>query len=327
MDKSKKTLKVAVTGAAGNIAYSLIPMLANGDVFGPDVSVHISMLDLPDCEVLMKGVAMELEDCAFPLLAGIEYGTDPKKMLKDVDVAILLGGKIRTPGMERIDLLEVNATIFKEHGQALEEVGKPDCKVLVVVNPCNTMCYILMQHCTKIPRKNFTALMRLDHNRLVGQLATKFNTTPDKVSNVVVWGNHSLTQYPDVSYAKVDGVSVLEKKSEVEFLRGDMITTIQKRGGAVLHLKKRSTVLSGAIAARDHLRNWYQGTKEGDWVSMAVWMDGKSYDLPEGLVCSVPVRCKNFEWEIVQGLEIDEFSIQESVNELLQEKEEADSIM
>lgn len=170
MDTTKKTLKVAITGAAGNIAYSFLPMLANGDVFGPNVYVHITMLDLPDCEYLMKGVVMELEDCAFPLLAGIEYGTDPKKMLKDADVAILLGGQTRSPGMERIDLLEVNAKIFKEHGQALEEVGKPDCKVLVVVNPCNTMCYILMQHCPKIPKKNFTALTRLDHNRLVGQV-------------------------------------------------------------------------------------------------------------------------------------------------------------
>jgi malate dehydrogenase len=320
-----KKLKVCITGAAGNIAYSLIPMIASGQVFGSRTSIHMSLLDLPNLEHALKGIAMELEDGAYHLLSAIEYGSDVKQMFKDCDVVIFLGGAARQPGQERRDLLMVNGKIFKEQGQALNEVAKETCKCLVVANPCNTNCLILSKYCPKIPEKNFTALSRLDHNRAQSQIASKLSSDPSQVKKIIIWGNHSSLQYPDISQTVLDGKKAEELINDENYVKKDFLKLIQHRGGEVLYQRKKSSGFSAAKAILDHMRDWMFGTESGNWVSMAVMSDG-SYGIPEGLVFSFPVTSKDFEYEIVKGITISDFSseqIQNGIGELEDERDEA----
>jgi len=326
----KDSLKVCVTGAAGNIAYCLLPMLATGQVFGSRISLHINLLDLPEKDYALKGIALELEDGAFPLLTKISYGSDPREMFRDCKVVIFLGGASRQPGQERRDLLNVNGMIFQEQGEALNDVADPDCKCLVVANPCNTNCYILQKYCPKLPRRNFTCLTRLDHNRALSLISRKLKVDVTKIKKVTIWGNHSAYQYPDVTNTQVNGKKVEELIDDESYIRNEFINTVQQRGAVILHQKKKPAVLSGATAICDHLKDWYLGTSEDDWISMGVVSDG-SYGIPKGLVFSLPVTCEHFEYKIVQGLELDDSSkerLQIAIDELVSEKDEAmDSIL
>jgi malate dehydrogenase len=323
MEKNK--LKVCVTGAAGNLAYCFLPMLATGQAFGSRVSLHLTLLDLPHKEYALKGIALELEDGAFPLLTAVEYGSDPKAMFKDCNVVIFMGGASRQPGQERRDLLKVNGTIFQEQGEALNEVANPNCRCLVVANPCNTNCYILQKYCPKLPKKNFTCLNRLDHNRALSQVSKKLGVDVSKIKKVTVWGNHSVYQYPDLSKAEINGEKVEELIGDQNYVKKEFINIVQQRGAEVLLQKKKSAVLSGATAICDHLKDWYLGTPKDDWVSMGVVSDG-SYGVPEGLVFSFPVVCENFEFNIVKGLEQSDFCKERlhiAIDELVDEKDEA----
>lgn len=318
-------VKICVTGAAGNIAYSLIPMIASGQIFGSRTSIHLTMLEIEGMESVLKGMAMELEDGAYPLLSSIEYGYDPKEMFKDCDVIIFLGGAARKPGQERRDLLHVNSRIFKEQGEALNEAAKQTCKCLVVANPCNTNCLILQSHCPKIPKTNFTALTRLDHNRTVNHVALKLGEELSKIKRVTVWGNHSALSYPDITQATCRGKPVEELVNDDVWVKKDFLKLIQNRGGEVLYQRKKSSGFSAAKAIVDHMKDWIYGTEQGDWISMAVLSDG-SYGIPEGLVFSFPVTCKNFEYEIVKGINLSDYSkemIQMGIDELQDEKDEA----
>jgi malate dehydrogenase len=320
----KSLLKVTITGAAGNIAYSLLPLLASGYVFGPRTSLHLALLDVPHKEYALKGIVLELEDGAYPVVTKVEYGSDPRAMFKDCDIAIFLGGASRQPGQERRDLLSVNAKIFKEQGEALNEVAKPDCKCLVVANPCNTNCFILQKHCPKLPKKNFTSLIKLDQNRAKGQVAIKLGVEVEKVRKTAIWGNHSWLQFPDLSHAEIDGQKIDALVSE-EYIQKEFVDLIQQRAGEVLSQRKKPAVMSAARAIVDHLRDWRFGTDLNDWTSMGVVSDG-SYGIPEGLVCSLPVTCKDFEYTIVEGLRLNDFAkgqLQLAIDELIDEKEEA----
>lgn len=322
----KQTLKICITGAAGNIAYSFLPMLCSGQVFGDNIGLYLSLLDLPECHTALEGIKLELEDGLFPNLQTVEIGTDPTALFKDVDIAIFLGGTARQPGMDRKDLLGVNAKIFQLQGEALNEVAKVDCKVLVVANPCNTNCMILQKYCPKLPKKNFTSLNRLDQNRAIAAIAKKAGVASYKVKNIIVWGNHSDAQYPDISFGTIAGERIETVISDKEYLKNDFIKHVQKRGGEILAIRKKSAVLSGAIAVRDHMRDWYLGTKSGEWASMGVYSDGTSYNIPEGIFFSCPVTCKNGEYEIVKHLELDEIAktkLKVCVDELLEEMNEA----
>lgn len=322
MDSNK--IKVCVTGAAGNIAYSLIPMIVSGQVFGPRTSVYLTLLDLPTMESTLKGIAMELEDGAYTLLSGLEYGSDPLILFKDCDLVIFLGGTARKPGQDRRDLLCINGNIFKEQGEALNAVAKDTCKCLVVANPCNTNCWILQSHCPKLPKKNFTALTRLDHNRTVSHLAAKLKCDIQKVKKVIIWGNHSQLTYADLTQAEFGGKSVEKELNDENYVQKDFLKFIQNRGGEVLYQRKKSSGFSAAKAISHHLRDWMFGTEDGTWTSMAVLSDG-SYGIPEGMVFSYPVVCKNFEYQIVRDLTLSEFSkeqIKMGVDELQDEMEE-----
>jgi malate dehydrogenase len=322
MEKNK--IKICVTGAAGNIAYSLIPMIMSGQVFGPRTSISLTLLDLPQFEYALKGIVMELEDGAYPLLDKVEYGTDPVKLFEDCDLVIFLGGASRQPGQERRDLLSTNGSIFKEQGEALNKVAKSNCKCLVVANPCNTNCYILQQYCTKLPKQNFTSLSRLDHNRAVAQIATKLKQDPSKIKKVIVWGNHSVLQYPDLSYAEVEGKKVVDVLDNDNYIRKEFMKYVQQRGAEVLFQRKKSSVFSAAKAVVDHLIDWFFGSESGNWVSMGIISDG-SYGIPEGLVFSCPVICRNSEYELVKDLTLSDFSKQQlkfAIAELVDEKEE-----
>jgi len=299
--------------------------VASGQVFGTRTKIQLSLLDLPNLEYALKGIAMELEDGAYPLLTGIEYGSDDKQMFKNCDVVIFLGGAARQPGQERRDLLMVNGKIFQGQGQALNEVAKETCKCLVVANPCNTNCLILSKNCPKIPAKNFTALSRLDHNRAQSQIANKLGCDPNEVKKIIVWGNHSSLQYPDVTHTTLSGKKVEEIINDDNYIKKDFLKLIQHRGAEVLYQRKKSSGFSAAKAIVDHMRDWMFGTESGNWVSMAVISDG-SYGVPEGLVFSVPVSCKDFEYEIVKGLEMSDFSnmqIKTGIEELEDERDEA----
>jgi malate dehydrogenase len=318
-----RKLKVCVTGAAGNIAYSLLPMIASGQMFGPRTKVLLTLLDLPEFQYSLKGIIMELEDSAYPFLAGTDYGSDPKKMFKDCDIVIFLGGASRLPGQERRDLLQFNGKIFQDQGQALNEVGKKTCKCLVVANPCNTNCWILQQNCPKIPMKNFTALSRLDHNRAQSLAAIKLNVEPTKVKKMVVWGNHSSLQFPDVSFCEIGGKKFEDSINDLTYLRKEFVKTIQNRGAEVLFQRKKSSGFSAAKAIADHMKDWSNGTDEGNWISMSVISDG-TYGIPKGLVFSMPVVCNNFEYEIVKDLSLNEYTKQQieiGIEELEEEKE------
>ncbi len=316
---------VAVTGGAGQIAYSLLFRIANGDLLGPDQPIALHILEVPEAVKALEGVQMELEDSAFPLLKEIKIGSDPKKIFKDADYAILVGAKPRSPGMERKDLLFDNGKIFVEQGKALNEVASKDVKVLVVGNPCNTNCLITMHYAPKIPKKNFHAMTRLDQNRAQGLLARKAGTELKDVSHVVIWGNHSTTQVPDTENTKIKQETVDTHIKDKDWLDGEFITTVQKRGAAVLNLRGKSSAASAANAIIDAVKAMINPTPEGDVYSSGVLSDGNPYGIKEGLIFSFPLRNKgNGDWEIVKGLKLSEElkkKIALTEKELLEERE------
>src|SRR6201995_2594925 len=316
-------VRVTVTGAAGQIGYALLFRIASGQLLGPDTPVHLSLLEIPDAVKAAEGTAMELDDCAFPLLAGIDISDDPNQAFDGVSIALLVGAKPRSKGMERSDLLEANGGIFKPQGEALNSHAASDVKVLVVGNPANTNCLIARSNAPDIPDERFTAMTRLDHNRAIAQLAKKTGTAVKDITNMTVWGNHSATQYPDIFHAKVAGKDAAETVNDQDWLENDFIPTVQKRGAAIIEARGMSSAASAANAAIDHVHDWLLGTPARDWVSMAIPSDG-SYDVPEGLISSFPVTCANGSYEVVQGLEVSEFSrsrIEVTVNELSEERE------
>ncbi|MGL6162410.1 malate dehydrogenase [Microbulbifer sp.] len=302
----KAPVRVAVTGAAGQISYSLLFRIASGEMLGKDQPVILQLLEITPALEALKGVAMELEDCAFPLLAGIVQSDDATVAFKDADYALLVGARPRGPGMERKDLLEANAAIFSAQGKALNDVASRNVKVLVVGNPANTNALIAQRNAPDLDPRNFTAMTRLDHNRALSQLANKAGSTVNDVTHMTIWGNHSSTQYPDLYQAKVSGAAAMEKV-EQDWYENDFIPTVQQRGAAIIKARGASSAASAANAAIDHMRDWALGTAEGDWVSMGIYSDG-SYGIQEGLIYSYPCTCKNGDWEIVQGLEINDFS-------------------
>mgnify|MGYP001097094848 FL=1 len=316
-------VRVAVTGAAGQIGYSLVFRIASGHLLGPDQPVVLSLLEITPAMGALEGVAMELDDCAFPLLADLALGDDPDTAFDGVDVALLVGSRPRTKGMERQDLLEANGAIFTVQGRALNDNAADDLRVLVVGNPANTNCLIAMNNAPDVPDTRFTAMTRLDHNRALTQVARKLGVSVNDVSRMTIWGNHSATQYPDLFRCEVAGSSAAAVIDDQEWLEGDFIPTVQKRGAAIIEARGASSAASAANAAVDHVHDWVLGTPEGDWVSMAVASDG-GYGVPEGLISSFPVTCADGAWSVVQGLEIDDFSrarIDASVAELGEERD------
>ncbi len=316
--------RVAVTGAAGQIGYSLLPRIAAGEIFGPETPVILQCLEIPPALGALKGVAMEMDDCAFPLLRGVVCTDDPKEAFKDADLALLVGSKPRGKGMERADLIRENGPIFVSQGQALQAVAKSDVRVVVVGNPCNTNCLIAMHNAPELPKRNFSAMTQLDHNRALAQLAGRAKVHSSHVRNPIIWGNHSNTQFPDWNFATIGGKPAQEVIGDVEWLRGDFISTVQERGKAIIEARGLSSAMSAANAALDHARCLFKGTPEGSWTSMAVCSDG-SYGVPEGIMCSFPVTCRgDGSYEIVQDLKFDDFGkakFEITVNELLGERE------
>jgi malate dehydrogenase len=313
---------VAVTGAAGNIGYSLVFRIANGDLLGKDQPVVLSLLEITPALQALEGVVMELQDCAFPLLVGVETSDDANAAFAGVNYALLVGSRPRTKGMERKDLLEANGAIFTVAGKALAAGAADDVRVLVVGNPANTNCLIAMNNAGKIPRERFTAMTRLDHNRALAQVAAKCETPITSVSHMTIWGNHSATQYPDLFHTEVDGKIAAGIVGQ-EWIEQTFIPTVQQRGAKIIEARGASSAASAANAAIDHTRDWVLGTPAHEWVSMAVCSDG-SYGVAEGLISSFPCTTKNGEWSIVQGLDIDEFSrgkIDASVAELSEERD------
>jgi len=320
---SASPVKVAVTGAAGQIGYAILFRIASGQLLGPDTPVHLSLLEIPAAVRAAEGTAMELDDCAFPLLSGVDIYDDPKQAFDGVNVALLVGARPRSKGMERSDLLEANGGIFKPQGQALSAGAASDVKVLVVGNPANTNCLIAQSNAPDIPRERFTAMMRLDHNRAIAQLAAKVGTKVSEITNMTIWGNHSATQYPDIVHAKAGGRNAAEAVNDQQWVENDFIPTVQKRGAAIIDARGASSAASAANAAVDHVHDWVLGTPGGDWVSIAIPSDG-SYGIEEGIFCGHPCTCSGGEYEIVQGLEIDEFSrarIDATVAELREERD------
>ncbi len=321
----KSTLKVAVTGGAGNIAYSLLFRLASGDMFGHDQPLSLRILEIPHAFKILEGVKMELEDCAFPLLREVVITTDAKEAFKELDYGLLIGSKPRGPGMERSQLLTDNGKIFIEQGRALEDVANSNAKILVVGNPCNTNCLILMNHAPKIPRKNFHAMMRLDQNRAVYQLANKSGVSVSDVSNVVIWGNHSTTQVPDFVNAKIKGKSATEVIKDNDWLENTFIPLVQKRGAAVIAARGSSSAASAANAVIDTVKSLITPTPSGQWFSSAVCSDVNSYGIDENLIFSFPCRSKgNGDYEIVKDVPWNDFlrnRIKLSEKELIEERE------
>ncbi|KAF1858448.1 hypothetical protein Lal_00014963 [Lupinus albus] len=318
---AKTPKRVAVTGAAGQIGYSLLFRIANGDMLGKDQPVILQLLEIDNekAQKALKGVMMELEDCAFPLLAGMTAHSDPMTAFKDADVALLVGARPRGPGMERKDLLEANAQIFTVQGKALDAVASRDVKVLVVGNPANTNAHIAMKSAPNLPAKNFTAMLRLDHNRALSQVAAKTGKAVGDIEKMVVWGNHSPTMYADYRFATVAGQSVKDLINDDDWNRNTFLPTVGKRGAAIIDARGASSAASAANAAIDHVRDWVLGTG-GKWTTMGVPSDG-SYGIPEGIVFGFPVTTENGEYKIIQGLEIDAFS-QERINLTLNELNE-----
>ena len=320
-----RPMRVAVTGAAGQIGYSLLFRIASGEMLGREQPVILQLLEIPDekAQKALKGVIMELDDCAFPLLAGVVPTADPKIAFKDADVALLVGARPRGPGMERKDLLEANGKIFTPQGRALSEVASRDVKVLVVGNPANTNCLIAMKNAPELKPSNFTAMMRLDHNRALTQVAQKVGKPVSSIRKMTIWGNHSATQYPDLFQCEADGEKVWPKVNDQSWLEKEFIPTIQKRGAAIIDARGLSSAASAANAAIDHIRTWTQGTPKGDWVSMGVPSDG-SYGIPEGVIYGYPCTTANGRYEIVKGIELSEFSktrMQATLKELQEERD------
>ncbi len=305
----KKPVRVAVTGAAGQIGYSLLFRIASGEMLGKEQPVILQLLEIPDekAQKALKGVMMELDDCAFPLLHSMVAASDPKVAFKDVDIALLVGARPRGPGMERKDLLEANGAIFVPQGKALNEVASRDVKVLVVGNPANTNSLIAMKNAPSLKPGQFTAMMRLDHNRALTQVAQKTGKPVTSVKKMTIWGNHSATQYPDVFNAEVDGRKAATLINDPAWIEGTFIPTVQKRGAAIIEARGLSSAASAANAAIDHVRDWVNGTPAGDWVSMGIPSDG-SYGIAEGLMFGYPVACSGGRYEIAKGLELNDFA-------------------
>ena len=322
----KAPVRVAVTGAAGNISYALLFRIATGDMLGKDQPVILQLLEIPPAMDALNGVVMELLDCAFPLLSGVETSSDANVAFKDANYALLVGSKPRGPGMERGDLLKDNGAIFSVQGKALNDHASKDVKVLVVGNPANTNALIAAANAPDLDSKQFTAMMRLDHNRAMAQLSAKIGVHHEKVKRMTVWGNHSATQYPDITNVLVDGSNVDVAQ---DWLENEFIPTVQQRGAAIIKARGASSAASAGSAAIDHMRSWALGTAEGDWVSMGIPADG-SYGIAEGIMYSYPVTCSNGKYEIVQGLDISDFSrarMTATEDELREEREAVSSLM
>ncbi|MEP6853377.1 MAG: malate dehydrogenase [bacterium] len=323
MSSPSSPVKVAVTGAAGQIGYSLLFRIANGDLLGPDTSVQLHLLEITPAMRALEGVVMELDDCAFPLLHDVITGVDPATVFDGVNVALLVGARPRSKGMERADLLEANGGIFTGQGRALNDHAADDLRVLVTGNPANTNALIAQTNAADVPAERFTAMTRLDHNRALAQMAAKAGVPVRSVRRMTIWGNHSATQYPDLFHAEIDGAPAAEVLSDRAWLEQDFIPTVQKRGAAIIEARGASSAASAASAAVDHVRDWMRGTPEGDWVSMAVPSDG-SYGVPEGLISSFPCTTSDGSYQIVGGLDIDDFSrarIDASTAELAEERD------
>ncbi|MCH2442590.1 MAG: malate dehydrogenase [Acidimicrobiales bacterium] len=325
---STSPVRVAVTGAAGQIGYSLVFRVASGQLLGPDQPVVLQLLEIPPAMGALEGVAMELDDCAFGLLSGIELTDRPETAFDGVGVALLVGSRPRTKGMERKDLLEANGAIFTGQGRALNDRAADDLRVLVVGNPANTNCLIAMANAPDVPTERFSAMTRLDHNRALTQVATRAGVSVNDVSRMTIWGNHSATQYPDLFRCRVGARSAAEVIGDQTWLEDTFIPTVQQRGAAIIEARGASSAASAANAAIDHISDWLSGTPEGNWVSMAVRSDGR-YGVDQGLISSFPVTCNDGDWSIVPDLEIDEFSrarIDASVDELVTERDTVASL-
>ncbi|MFF8830506.1 malate dehydrogenase [Streptomyces sp. NPDC015131] len=320
---TRTPVNVTVTGAAGQIGYALLFRIASGHLLGADVPVKLRLLEIPQGLKAAEGTAMELDDCAFPLLRGIEITDDPNVAFDGANVALLVGARPRTKGMERGDLLEANGGIFKPQGKAINDHAADDIKVLVVGNPANTNALIAQAAAPDVPAERFTAMTRLDHNRAISQLAAKTGAAVSDIKKLTIWGNHSATQYPDIFHAEIAGKNAAEVVNDQQWLADTFIPTVAKRGAAIIEARGASSAASAANAAIDHVHTWVNGTAEGDWTSMGIPSDG-SYGVPEGLISSFPVTCKDGKYEIVQGLDINEFSrarIDASVQELAEERD------
>ena len=320
---SESPVKVTVTGAAGQIGYALLFRVAAGGLLGPDQRVHLNLLEIPDAVKAAEGTAMELDDCAFPLLAGIDIHDDAERAFDGCSVGLLVGARPRGKGMERSDLLEANGGIFKPQGEAINAGAADDIRVLVVGNPANTNCLIAMSNAPDVPHERFNAMTRLDHNRAIAQLAARTGAEVTEIRKMTVWGNHSTTQYPDLVNAEVRGQSAWEAVGDEAWIADEFIPTVAKRGAAIIEARGASSAASAANAAIDHVQDWVKGTPQDDWVSMSVPSDG-SYEVEEGIVSSFPCTCSDGEWSIVEGLELTDFSrerIDASVNELREERD------
>jgi len=321
-------VNVAVTGAAGQIGYALLFRIASGQLLGPDTEVKLRLLEIPQAVKAAEGTAMELDDCAFPLLRGTDITDDPRVAFDGANIILLVGARPRTKGMERGDLLSANGGIFKPQGKAINDNAADDIKILVVGNPANTNALIAQAAAPDVPAERFTAMTRLDHNRALTQLAKKTGSTVNDIKRLTIWGNHSATQYPDIFHATVGGKNAAEVVSDEKWLAEDFIPTVAKRGAAIIEARGSSSAASAANAAIDHVYTWVNGTADGDWTSMGIPSDG-SYGVPEGLISSFPVTTKDGVYEIVQGLDINEFSrarIDASVKELEEEREAVRSL-
>ena len=320
---NQNPIRIAVTGAAGQIGYSLVFRIASGQLCGSNQPVILQLLEIPPAMGALEGVAMELDDCAFPLLKQIELSDQADEAFNEANIALLVGSRPRSKGMERKDLLEANGEIFTGQGEALNKKAADDIRVLVVGNPANTNCLIAMNNAPDIPRHRFTAMTRLDHNRAITQVAHKLDIGTTEITKMTIWGNHSATQYPDLFNCKISDKSAAEVIDDQNWLEETFIPSVQQRGAAIIEARGASSAASAANAAIDHVRDWTDSTPENDWVSMAVCSDG-SYGVEEGLISSFPVKCSNSNWEIVQDLEIDDFSkikIDASVKELSEERD------
>ena len=320
----KAPVRVAVTGAAGQISYSLLFRIAAGEMLGKDQPVILQMLEITPALNALNGVAMELDDCAFPLLAGMVQTDDATVAFKDADYALLVGARPRGPGMERKDLLEANAAIFSAQGKAINDVASKNIKVLVVGNPANTNALITQRNAPDIDPRNFTAMTRLDHNRALTQLAQKTDISINDIEKMLIWGNHSSTQYPDIHQTTVNGQAAINMIDQ-DWYENDFIPTVQKRGAAIIDARGASSAASAANAAIFHMRDWALGTPEGDWTSMGIYSDG-SYGIEEGLIYSFPCVCKDGDWEIVQGVELNDFSKEKMAATEIELKEERDAV-